>query len=204
MLAKGIKTKDESGGREYPGGLVINGSPTQETSPAVPSLPSGLGQPIAVIQVSPQSGSSGATNAAALCSLRPGLGSVFSTGESREMPSKVAPSSPMHSPVCRANATTTSMLFRRSSNAVALRVCIPATHPRSLSWHYHFRLLKPSMPLALLSVSYLRPTRTRWSQGVNRAQSISGFCLWNHGKPRTKLYECIGMTSTTDLNTCAR
>jgi hypothetical protein len=133
VLAKGIKTKDGSGGREYPGGLVINGSPTQEPSPAVRSLPSGLGEPIAVIQVSPRRGPSAATTAAALCSSCPALASVFSPGESRVMPSKVAPSSPMHSPVCWANATTTSMLVRRSSNAVAPSVCIPGPRPRSLS-----------------------------------------------------------------------
>jgi len=132
MLAKVIKTKRWSGGREYPGGLVLNGSPTQEPSPAVRSLPSGLGEPIAVIQVSPRRGSSAATTATALCSSRPALGSVI-PGESRVMSSKVAPSSPMHSPICRVNATTTSLLVRRSSNAVAPSVCIPGPRPRSLS-----------------------------------------------------------------------
>jgi len=107
MLAKGIKTKDGSGGREYPGGLVINGSPTQEPSPAVQSLPSGLGEPAAVIQGSPRRGSSAATTAAALWSSRPVLGSV-SLGESKVMSSNVTPSSHMHSPVCQANAMTTS------------------------------------------------------------------------------------------------
>jgi len=147
MLAKEIETKDGSGGREYPGGLVINGSPTQEQSSAVRSLPLGLSEPIAVIQVSPRRGSSAATTAADLCSSRPALVSVFSPGESRVMPCKVAPSSPMHLPVCRANATTTSMLVRRSSNAVAPSACIPLPRPRSLSCRYHFRLQKPSMPL---------------------------------------------------------
>jgi len=111
MIAKEIKTKDGSGGREYAGGLVINGSPTQEPSPAVQSLLSGLGEPIAVFQVSPRRGSSAAATAAALCSSRPVPGSV-SPGESNVMSSKVTHSSPMHSPVCRAHATTTSMLVR--------------------------------------------------------------------------------------------
>ena len=132
MLAKGIKTKDGSGGREYPGGLVINGSPTQEPSPAIHSLPSGLGEVAAVIQASPRRGSSAATTAAALCSSRPALGSV-SPGESKLMSAKVTPSSPMHSPVCRADATTTSMLLRRSSNAVSPSVCIPRLCPWSWS-----------------------------------------------------------------------
>jgi hypothetical protein len=130
MFAKGIKTNDGSGGREYPGGLVINGSPTQEPSPAVQSLRSGLGQAAAVIQASPRRGSSGATTATALCSSRPAFGSV-SPGQSKVMSSKVTPSTPMHSPVSRANATTTSMRLRRSSNAVAPSVCIPGPHPKS-------------------------------------------------------------------------
>jgi len=109
---------------------VINGSPTQEPSPAIQSLPSSLGEPVAVIHVSPRSGSSAATTAAAPGSSWPVLGSV-SPGESRVMSSKVTPSSPMHSPICRANATTTSVLARRSSNAVAPSVCIPGPCPRS-------------------------------------------------------------------------
>jgi hypothetical protein len=39
MLAKGMNTKDGSGGTDYPGGLVINGSPIQELSPAIHLLP---------------------------------------------------------------------------------------------------------------------------------------------------------------------
>ena len=124
--------KDGSGGREYPGGLVINGSPTQEASPALQTLPSDLGEPAAVIQASPWKGASAATTTAAICSSRPALRSL-SPGESKVMSSKVTPSSPMHSPVCRANATTTSMLLSRSSNAVVPSVCIPGQRPRSLS-----------------------------------------------------------------------
>jgi len=50
------------------------------------------------------------------------------------MSSKVTPSSPMHSPVCRANATTTSMVVRISSNAVTPNVCIPGLRHKSLSF----------------------------------------------------------------------
>jgi len=50
VLVKRIKRKDGSGGRENPGGLVINGLPTKEPSPAIQSLPSCLGEPVAVIQ----------------------------------------------------------------------------------------------------------------------------------------------------------
>jgi len=124
---------DGSGGREYPGGLVINSSPTKKPSPAVLSPPSGLGEPAAVIRASPLSSSSPATTTAALCSSCPAPGSVFSPGESRVMPSKVAPSSPTHSPVWRANTTTTSMRVRRSSNAVAPSACIPGPRPRRWS-----------------------------------------------------------------------
>ena len=133
MLAKGIKTKDGSGGRVYPGGLVSNGSPTQEPSPTVQSLPSGQREPAAVIQASPRRGSSAAATTAALCLSRPALGSV-SPGESKAMSSKVTPSSPKHSPVCRANVTMTWTLLRRSSNAVTPSVCIPRPRPRNLSF----------------------------------------------------------------------
>jgi hypothetical protein len=50
VLVKRIKRKDGSGGRENPGGIVINGSPTKEPSHAIQSLPSCLGEPVAVIQ----------------------------------------------------------------------------------------------------------------------------------------------------------
>jgi hypothetical protein len=66
MLAKAIKTKDGYAGREYPEGLVINGSPTKEPSSAIHLLHLSLGNPVAVIQASPQSSSSAATTAAAL------------------------------------------------------------------------------------------------------------------------------------------
>jgi len=125
--------KDGSSGKEDPGGLVINGSPTLEPSPGVQSLPSGLSDPEAVIQGSPRSSSSATTTAAAPCLSRPALGSVFSPGESRVMSSEVTHSCHMHSPVCRANATKTSMLLRRSLNAVAPSVCIPGPRPRSWS-----------------------------------------------------------------------
>jgi hypothetical protein len=123
---------DGSCGTDYPRCLDINGLPKQEPRPAIWSLPSGLGEPIAVIHVSPRSGSSAATTAAALCSSRPVLGSVL-PGESKVMSSKVVPSSSMHSPVCRANATMTATLLRRSSIAIAPTVCIPRPRPSSLS-----------------------------------------------------------------------
>jgi hypothetical protein len=97
---------------------VVNGSPTEEPSPAIHSQPSGHGKPVAVIQASPKRRVSATSTAATLCSLCSTLGSV-SPSESKVMSCKVSPSSPMHSPVCRANATMTSMLARGSSNAVA-------------------------------------------------------------------------------------
>ena len=101
-------------------------------SPAVQSLPMGLDEPAAFWEASPWRGSSAATTAAALCSTRPAPWSV-SPGQSKVMFSKVTPISPMHSPVCHANATMTSMLLRRSLNAVAPSVCIPRPRPRSWS-----------------------------------------------------------------------
>jgi len=66
MLAN-ESTKDGSGGRQDPGGIVVNGSPTQEPSPAVQSLHSAVGEPAAVSQESSLRGSSAATTAAGLC-----------------------------------------------------------------------------------------------------------------------------------------
>ena len=131
ILAKG-SWNDGSGGREYPAGLVIDDSPTQEPSPTVQRFPLGLGEPIAVLQVPPPRGSSAATTSAALCSSRAALGSVL-PGKSRVISSKVAPSSLMHSPVCQANGTTASMLVGSWSNAVVPIVCIPGPCPRSWS-----------------------------------------------------------------------
>ena len=124
--------KDGRGGRDYPGDLVINGSPTQEPSPTVQLFPLGLGEPATVIHGSPRRGSSAATTAAALCSSCPALGSV-SPGECKVMSAEVTPSSLVHSPLCRADATTTSMILRRLSNAVAPSVCKPGPRPRSWS-----------------------------------------------------------------------
>lgn len=45
---------DGSGGRKYPGDLVINGLPTKAPSSAIRSLPSGIRKPVAVIHVSPR------------------------------------------------------------------------------------------------------------------------------------------------------
>jgi len=180
MLTKGIRTTDGSGGREYPGGLVINGSPTQKPSPTVRSLPSVLGEPIAVIQVSPWRGSSAATTPAALCLSRPALECVFSPGESRVMPSKVAPSSPMYSPVCRANPTTTSMLVRRLSNAVAPSVYIPGPCPRSWSWTLWLSLSACETfdaTAAVIGVISSTPLVVGDRREVNRAQSMSGLFL---------------------------
>ena len=107
--------------RSNPGGLVINISPMQEPSHTVRSLPSGLGEPVELIQASPQRGSSATTTTAAPCLLCPALGSL-SPGESKVMPPKVTPSSLVHSAIHRINAATTSSLARRSFNAVDLSV----------------------------------------------------------------------------------
>ena len=85
-----------------------------------------------------------------------------------------------------------------------MRLLQVSVYPDHASDACHFRLPRPSMPLPLSSVSFLRSTRTRWSQGVNRAQSMSGFCLGNHGNPSSKSYARIGPTSKSDLSTGAR
>jgi len=118
--------------RNNPGGLVVNGSPTKEPSSAVKSLPSGLGEPVAVILASPQSSSSAATTAAAPCSSHPALGSEV-PGVSMVMSSKVPPSSHLHSPISSASGAMTSSLARRSSNEVALSVRISGLQRRSWS-----------------------------------------------------------------------
>jgi len=71
------RRKGRKEGRKNPGGLVMNSSPTKEPSHTVQSLPSGLGEPVAVIQASTQSSSSAATTTAAPCSSHPALGSVL-------------------------------------------------------------------------------------------------------------------------------
>jgi len=206
MSAKGIKTKGGSGGREYPGGLVINGSPKQEPSPAIQSLPSGLGEPAAVIQSSPWRGSSAATTAAALCSSRPALRSV-SPGESKVMSSNVTPSSPMHSPVCWANATTTSMLLRRSSK----RGCSKCPYTRTslqklvifgfrdLRCHWRSHRCHSSAPLALGDRrESIEPSRyqdfvweTLVTQVLNRTPALARLspliCLQVRHSPRSRL-----------------
>ena len=93
--------------RSNPGGLVVNGSTTQEPCPAVQSHLSGLRKPVAVILASPRRGTSAATTAAAPCLSRSALVSVI-PGESKVMPSKVNTSSPAHSPCHMANAAMTS------------------------------------------------------------------------------------------------
>ena len=166
------KPKDGSGGRDYPGGLVITGSPTQAQWPAVQSLPSGLGKPAAVIQASPRRGSSAATTAAALCTSRPALGSV-SPGEPKVISLKATPSSPTHSPVCRVNSTTTSMLLRRSSNAVAQSVCIPGPRPRSLSFSPSETIGASAVVIGVISCTPHVPGDRRESIEPSRCQDWS-------------------------------
>jgi len=76
-------------------------------SPAVQSLPPSLGLLVAVVQESPRWGSSTAMTAAAPGSSRPVLESVL-PGKYKVLPSRITPSSPVHSPIRRANAATTS------------------------------------------------------------------------------------------------
>jgi len=120
-----------------PGGLVVNGLPTKEPSPGVHSLPSGFGKLVAVIQMSPRSSSSAATTAAAHCSSHSAFGSV-SSGEFKVMSSTVTPYSLVHSPIRRANATTTSSVPTRLSNVVAPSVCISGLRSRSWSMTFLF------------------------------------------------------------------
>jgi hypothetical protein len=162
---------------------VINGSPTQEPSPAVQSLPSGLGEPAAVIHASPWRGSSAATTATALSSSRPALGSI-SPGESMMYSSKVTPSSPMHSPVCRANATTTSILDRSSSNAVAPSVCIHQQNVNRSGSHTQTSQTLRSTSPALLNTSRCSQTPLELSKVLSdSARAFSGApeCTYSYG-----------------------
>jgi hypothetical protein len=100
-----------------PGGLVISGFAHKEGCPAVQSLPSCLGEPVAVIQDShvdpllPQ-----------LPPLHPAR-RVQRLGFSPHnvVVSTVAPSRPVHSPIRRASASATSSLAKRLPHVVAPR-----------------------------------------------------------------------------------
>jgi len=104
--------KDRSSGRESPGGHAIHSSPTKVPSPTVQLLSLGHCELIAVSPFCPRGSSSATTTTAAHRLSRPVLGSVFSPGESRVMPSKIIPSCPMYFSICTANVTTTSILVR--------------------------------------------------------------------------------------------
>jgi len=55
------------------------------------------------------------------------------TVEYKEVPSKLVPSSPVQSPISRANTATTSSLARRLLIVIALNVCIYKMYPRCWS-----------------------------------------------------------------------
>jgi len=99
LVPNGLKTIDASGGMEYPQGLVLNSCPTKEPSPTIQRLRSCLGKPVVVIQVYCLRGSSAPTAATAWCSSHPAPVSVSSSGDSKVMSSKVAPSRHVHSPI---------------------------------------------------------------------------------------------------------
>lgn len=151
------KTKEE---RNDPGGLAVNGLPTKGPRPTIQSLPSAFSEPVAFIQMSSQSSSSAAVTATTPCSSHPAFGSVL-PGESRVRSSKSAPSSPVHSPIHTANAASTSLVARRSLNAVAPSVCMSGPRPRRWSLTFLFSAYEtfdataivivviPSTPLAL-------------------------------------------------------
>jgi hypothetical protein len=151
---------------------------------------------------------SAATTAAAPCSSRPALRSIFSP----EVPPRVAPSSPVQSPIRRANAWSTSSLARRSTNAVA---------PKSSM--FGGALPHPGEVLVVFAIgisdfSASRGSRTPSSRGsracsfpfgvrnaVSRPvlQSILGFRAVNHGIPKTKSYARIGTIKTSGSSTGA-
>jgi len=211
MLHISLSVREQGGnemkkGRNNPGGLVMNGSPTKEPSPTVPSLPLGLGKPLAVSEASPQISSSATNTAAVPYSSPPALESVF-PGESRGMSSKVAPSSHVHSPVHRVHAPMTSSLATSSSKAVAPSVCISGPRLRTWWWTILFLASETfdataivmgvifSSPLAL---SDRRELNSQW------AESMSVILFWIHGNPSSRSYACIGTKSKYNSSTGAK
>jgi len=100
--------------REYAGGLAVSGSPTREPNSGIQWLPTGVSKPIAVYQATPWLGSSAATTVTTPCSASPVLWLVLSPAESKVMAFEVAPSCPMHSPICTVNAATPSILYQQN------------------------------------------------------------------------------------------
>jgi len=139
--------------RNHSGGLVINDWPPPRASPAIQSLPWGLGKLVAVITASPGTRSSAMTTAATPCWLLPTLGCGL-PGLCRVFSAKVNPSCPVHSSIQRENTATISLLPTRLLNAVALSYCKNQLHSRSCSLTISVRLTTPLMSLVQSLVSF--------------------------------------------------
>jgi len=184
----------------------------------------------------PEWGSSSAATTAAAPSLLVqhfGLIVSISPGSSKVVTSMVAPSSPLHSRIGRANVSIVLSLAKRSSNAVPPSISIAGL---GLSWPVSFGFPSGSTAISdvelivgvlpLMSESRMvvrllsRPSyhctiiydlrAAPWPFGVlNKvswpvAQSISGLRVLNHGNPSTRSYVHIGMTRTSGSLTGAK
>jgi len=179
--------------------------------------------------------SSAATTAAAPCSLvqRFGLIVSISPGFSKVVTSIVAPSSPLHSPICKANVSMVTSLAKWSSNEVAPSMLIsgvglssPLSHgcssgsigisdvklivgvlpPMSGSRKVVLSSSRPSYHCTIIPELCASPWPLVVLKEVNRpvAQSISGLRVLNHGNPSTRSYGLIGTTSTPSSLTGAK
>jgi len=131
-------------------------------------LPLCPGEKVVVIEASLWRGSSAATTATAPYSSCPAKGSILSA-ELKVISSKVASSSPVHSPICKASPTMTSSLARKRLNAVALSVSISGL--RAGSWLLVQSLLA-SVPvhftIIVIGVISSRPSLCGDRREVNR------------------------------------
>jgi len=120
------------------------------------------------------------------------------------MLSKVAPRGIMHSPICIANVVD----FIRSKKIVQCScskcVYIRTTPQKLVIDIIMFCFLDLRCHCHSLEHHFLCSTHTLGLQGVKRAQSMLGYCLWNHRTPHTKSYPCTCSTRKSDFCTGAR
>jgi hypothetical protein len=157
----------------------------------------------------------------------------ISHGYSQGVPSIVAPSSALHSPIHRANVSMVSSLAKRSLNLIAPSISISGvglSSPLSLGFQFgstgisDVELIVGVLPRmsssCTLVLSFYRSSyhctiipdlrASPWPFGVldevNRlvAQSISGLRVLNHITPSTRSYGLIGTTCTSGSWTRAK
>lgn len=169
-------------------------------SPTVLSLPSVFSDLVAVIQACRWWGSCATTTACAPCLSHPPLGSV-SPGQFKVIPSQVATSIPVHSPICRANAVMTSFLARRWLNEVATSIWISGLRPRS--WFLMLSLAAyktfDATPIVISGISST-PLALSDRREVNqrRTRSMTGLRLWTNGNLSTRPYDRVAVTITSN------